>query len=112
MSSAAVWRGDLAVLHVSPSPEKSEFGMGCLRRLAMPQALLVIMALLSYHVQIITRLSSAYPLWYIWLISSIAAAGRQGESGFYFTNPKTVVRWMIIYAMMQGALYASFLPPA
>jgi GPI mannosyltransferase 2 len=70
------------------------------------------MALLSYHVQVITRLSSGYPLWNIWLISSIEASGRKDVVESYDFRPKTIVRWMVIYAMVQGALFASFLPPA
>ncbi|KAJ5089597.1 hypothetical protein N7532_008281 [Penicillium argentinense] len=39
-------------------------------RLAVPQGLLAVMALTSYHVQIINRISSGYPLWYWWLVST------------------------------------------
>lgn len=91
---------------------ESDFQVGCLRRLAVPQALLASMALLSYHVQIITRLSSAYPLWYIWLFSTIRAFGRKSAMDTYRVDPKTLVRWMVIYAMVQAGLFASFLPPA
>lgn len=93
-------------------PLKPDFHLRCLRRLAVPQALLAVMALLSYHVQIITRLSSAYPLWYMWLISNIEISGRKGTINPYSAEAKVIVRWMIIYAMVQGALFASFLPPA
>lgn len=115
-SSIWAWRGDLYALdngstHLAPSPE-SDFQQGCLRRLAVPQALLAVMALLSYHVQIITRLSSAYPLWYIWLYSSTKVAERKEGNDRYFTKNQSIVRWMVIYAMVQAALFASFLPPA
>ncbi|KAF7507731.1 hypothetical protein GJ744_010160 [Endocarpon pusillum] len=92
---------------------ESDFQQGCLRRLATPQAMLALLALLSYHVQIITRLSSAYPLWYIWLYSSIrAGAGHKGRVKSHPIDPQTVVRWMVLYAVVQATLYASFLPPA
>jgi GPI mannosyltransferase 2 len=91
---------------------KSDFQMACLRRLAVPQVLLASMALLSYHVQIITRLSSAYPLWYIWLFSSMKGSGRKGAAEMDRIHPKTLVKWMVMYAMVQAALFASFLPPA
>ena len=89
-----------------------ESQLAFLRRSAVPQALLAIMALLSYHVQIITRLSSGYPLWYLWLISSIRTPERKGFIGSLTVLPGAIVRWMVIYAMVQGALFASFLPPA
>ncbi|KIW49878.1 hypothetical protein PV05_11516 [Exophiala xenobiotica] len=71
--------------------------------LALPQLVLSVLALTSYHVQIIARISSGYPLWYIWL----AASARD--------RPKcasVIIRWMILYALIQAGLYASFLPPA
>ncbi|KPI37825.1 GPI mannosyltransferase 2 [Cyphellophora attinorum] len=68
--------------------------------LAIPQLILAVLALTTYHVQIITRIASGYPWWYIWL-----AAERP-------RSVKTAVRWMALYALIQGGLYASFLPPA
>lgn len=73
--------------------------------LALPQLVLALLALTSYHVQIITRLSSGYPLWYIWL------AGRICDTAYHRIS-KAVFRWMVIYTMVQAGLYASFLPPA
>jgi phosphatidylinositol glycan class V len=71
--------------------------------LALPQFLLAILALLSYHVQIITRLASGYPLWYIWLAYQTVEGG---------ARTSTIIRWMVIYGLVQAGLYASFLPPA
>lgn len=71
--------------------------------LALPQLLIAVLALTSYHVQIITRLASGYPLWYIWIAS-------QMESRAQMT--KTTIRWMVVYALVQAGLYAGFLPPA
>lgn len=71
--------------------------------LALPQLLIAILAFTSYHVQIITRLSSGYPLWYIWV------AG-QADSQSKFSRP--IIRWMVIYSLVQAGLYAAFLPPA
>ncbi|KIW72755.1 hypothetical protein PV04_00930 [Phialophora macrospora] len=71
--------------------------------LALPQLVLAILALTSYHVQIITRLSSGYPLWYIWLACKLQ------------DKPKRTslpIRWMVLYALIQAGLYACFLPPA
>lgn len=71
--------------------------------LALPQLALAVLGLTSYHVQIITRLSSGYPLWYIWLAVKIQEEPR---------HISVIVRWMGIYALIQAGLYASFLPPA
>lgn len=71
--------------------------------LALPQLVLAVLALTSYHVQIITRISSGYPLWYIWLATKVRDDPKRAS---------VILRWMIIYAMVQAGLYALFLPPA
>ncbi|KAL9127967.1 MAG: hypothetical protein Q9217_003258 [Psora testacea] len=60
------------------SPFHSQFNQAMLRRLALPQIVLGLLALTTYHVQIITRLSSGYPIWYWWLASSIMS-GKEVE---------------------------------
>ena len=94
-------------------------------RFALPQIALAIMAATSFHVQIINRVSSGYPVWYIVLAAAIHAAPAKepstGSSRDSNSSPfrplKTrllqwVVRGMVMYAVVQGGLYASFLPPA
>ncbi|RYP50853.1 hypothetical protein DL768_003688 [Monosporascus sp. mg162] len=76
-----------------------------LRSMALSQLVLAALAITSYHVQIITRLSSGYPLWYFWLAGML---GSPTNSAF----GSTVVVFMVMYATIQGALFASFLPPA
>ncbi|KAG0639341.1 hypothetical protein HOY80DRAFT_1074595 [Tuber brumale] len=73
------------------------------RKLAIPQILLAVMALLTYHVQIITRLSSGCVVWYWWVACMICANDARA---------KWIVRWMVCYALIQGVLFAGFLPPA
>ena len=75
-----------------------------LRNLAVSQLMLVLLTLTTAHVQIITRISSAYPVW-IWYL---AVLSRGGKAALF----KTFVRFMVVYAMVQGGLFASFLPPA
>jgi len=72
-------------------------------RLALPQLAVASLALTSFHVQIITRLSSGYPLWYLVLAREIVENRK---------HAKWVLRYMVIYALTQGALFAGFLPPA
>ena len=83
-------------------------------RLAMPQVVLALAAFASYHVQIINRLSSGYPLWYIWLASAIAEVAKQPYDNLVRRGgtAQLIVRSIAIYAIVQGGLFASFLPPA
>lgn len=81
-------------------------------RFAMPQFVLAILALTSYHVQTITRQSSAYPVWYWWLASMLVEPGETLLLRRKQNISRLVVRWMVLYAMIQGGLFSSFLPPA
>ena len=85
-----------------------------LRRLALPQAALAILALSNYHVQIITRLASGYPLWYWWLAWGVIQQYGQDHINHESVkgSPKLIARWMVMYALVQAGLFASFLPPA
>lgn len=75
-----------------------------LRNLAISQLLLTLLTLTTAHVQIITRLSSAYPVW-LWYLATML---KEGSSPW----PGHIVRFIVIYAVVQGILFASFLPPA
>jgi phosphatidylinositol glycan class V len=84
-------------------------------RLAMPQLVLAVLTLTSFHVQIITRISSGYPLIYIFIASSLIdiRGGRsKWVSGGSIDYPQLITRWMVVYAIVQGGLFATFLPPA
>lgn len=85
---------------------------GIARKLALPQILLVVLALTTYHVQIITRLSSGYPVWYWWLASMMIEDREIVFAGRRWRLAVCITRWMVIYAIIQGGLFASFLPPA
>lgn len=80
-------------------------------RLALPQLTTAFVILLYSHVQIITRLSSGYPLIYLWLASQLV-----DDTGAKISKrrkwSKTTIRWMVMYAVIQGGLFSSFLPPA
>jgi len=89
-----------------------------LHTLALPQFVLAILALTSYHVQIISRLSSGYVIWYLWLAATIIGQSRKGSSGSAVADKEKVrtgagvFKYMIMYAIVQGGLFSSFLPPA
>jgi phosphatidylinositol glycan class V len=75
-----------------------------IRNLAVSQLMLVILTSTTAHVQIITRISSAYPVW-MWYV----ATSCREENALFVGR---IVEFMIIYSVIQGGLFASFLPPA
>lgn len=83
-----------------------------LQILCVIQMMLAVLSLSSYHVQIITRLSSGYPVWYWWLSSAIINNGQVERPRARWSNPILVVRWMVMYTLIQGGLFSGFLPPA
>lgn len=88
-----------------------DFDKTLLRKLAFPQLLLAVMAIVTYHVQIITRISSGYMVWYWWVAYKMSA-GRAAEEVKGKDWTKFVVRYMVLYGIIQGVLFAGFLPPA
>jgi phosphatidylinositol glycan class V len=75
-----------------------------LRNLAVSQLLLTLLTLTTAHVQIITRLSSAFPVW-VWFLAMPSKGGASSLA-------KNAVRTMVMYGIIQGALFSLFLPPA
>ncbi|KAH0607565.1 uncharacterized protein H6S33_002599 [Morchella sextelata] len=88
-----------------------DFDKTLLRKLAFPQLLLAVMAIVTYHVQIITRISSGYMVWYWWVAYQMSA-GRAAEEVKGKDWTKFVVRYMVLYGIIQSVLFAGFLPPA
>jgi GPI mannosyltransferase 2 len=119
-------RGMSGLNAVSPIPvQESIHGTRrLLRSFAVPQFLLAVLALTSYHVQIITRISSGYFVWYFWLAALLMETSNfvstdnsqspkkliATELGLF--SPTEVIRYMVLYAAVQAGLYSSFLPPA
>lgn len=147
----------LAIFLVSSStvipqvlPSLSTLPARFLLSMSIAQALLACLTITSYHVQVVTRLASGYPVWYIWLAAALspakteasgdtegkdggggdgdkAGAGavvddgigdkvgdggvlRPGESGARYG--RGIVKYMVLYATIQGVLFCCFLPPA
>ena len=111
MALSAIDKNSSPVSESSARGWLSPVGMDVARRLAIPQVLLAGLALTTYHVQIVTRIGSGYPLWYWWLASKVIGKDSIKLAGWDIPA-KAVVRWMVIYACLQGALFAAFLPPA
>ncbi|KAF7134100.1 hypothetical protein CNMCM5793_005729 [Aspergillus hiratsukae] len=90
-----------------------------LRSLAAPQLILTILTFANHHVQIITRMSSGYPVWYFWIAdllmkeySSVRLDKKEVGIQKQRSCASLTVTYMIVYAAVQGVLFASFLPPA
>ncbi|EME44970.1 glycosyltransferase family 76 protein [Dothistroma septosporum NZE10] len=91
-------------------------------RFALPQMVLAVLAASSFHVQIINRISSGYPVWYIVLAMGTLRLTRPAGPILHWypdrlstslaRHSELLVRAMIMYALVQGGLYASFMPPA
>jgi GPI mannosyltransferase 2 len=75
--------------------------------MASAQILIVLLTFTSYHVQIITRLSSGYPIFYFWVAERLSSDKSSPPA-----LGRNVITFMVMYAAIQGALFASFLPPA
>ena len=83
-----------------------------LRCLTLPQLALTLLALTSYHVQIITRLSSGYPVWYWWVAMMVVERNTKPAAEKSRNLAAIISKWMVMYAIVQGGLFSSFLPPA
>ncbi|EDU45170.1 GPI mannosyltransferase 2 [Pyrenophora tritici-repentis] len=105
--------GRLAPQASATSNPRNEISTICkMPELALPQLLLAITAVTSFHIQIVNRIASGYPMWYLviaqWLVDS-QSTGRTEKP-----SPKAqwIIRGFIVYSLVQGMLYANFLPPA
>jgi len=87
----------------------TNLGSSVLPQLALPQLLLAVAATTSFHIQIVNRLSSGYPIWYLVIAGWMSTSKNSGTAD---KAPEWVVRGIIMYCMIQSVLYASFLPPA
>jgi phosphatidylinositol glycan class V len=83
-----------------------------LPEMALPQLVLALAAATSFHVQIVNRIASGYPIWYLvvatWLVDRQPNLNTNKQS----SRGEWAVRAMVMYSMIQGMLFANFLPPA
>ncbi|KAF2659966.1 glycosyltransferase family 76 protein [Lophiostoma macrostomum CBS 122681] len=77
-------------------------------QLALPQLALAVTAATTFHVQIINRIASGYPIWYMVIAEWIVNQSQNQEK----SRSSATFRWMFMYAIIQGVLFANFLPPA
>lgn len=76
-----------------------------IRFLAIPQLILACLSITNYHVQVITRLSSGYPLWCLWLAAGLGEQTRAKAA-------RGLVVFLVMYASIQAVLFSYFIPPA
>ncbi|KJX99364.1 gpi mannosyltransferase 2 like protein [Zymoseptoria brevis] len=101
----------------SPNAEDSrDCYKSLMRRFAAPQLFLVVLAITTFHVQIVNRIASGYPVVYLMVAIAMEGGGGQGEERMGWLGRERVVEWVVragvVYAVVQGGLYASFMPPA
>jgi phosphatidylinositol glycan class V len=89
----------------------SKVDAALLHRMALPQLLLSVLAITSFHVQIVNRISSGYPLWYLFVASHFLSSSK-ASPGVVGKIVSAVPQASMMYAMIQGALFSAFLPPA
>ncbi|KAF3920896.1 hypothetical protein ABW21_db0207470 [Orbilia brochopaga] len=114
------------------SIQLSEANRDLLFRLTVPQLLLATLAITNYHVQIITRLSSGLPMWYIVTAAALinttttadtqaaeserppSESGKTGDETDYADASwcRPAIRFFLGYQVVQAVLYGGFLPPA
>ncbi|RAH80719.1 GPI mannosyltransferase 2 [Aspergillus japonicus CBS 114.51] len=97
------------------SPPQARVTDRLLRSLAVPQVVIAVLTFFNHHVQIITRMASGYPVWYVWVAYLLLQRGLSGKVlGGWIRRGRggLVVNYMVVYALVQGVLYAAFLPPA
>ncbi|KAJ4155352.1 hypothetical protein LMH87_000603 [Akanthomyces muscarius] len=73
--------------------------------LAASQAVVALLALTSYHVQVISRLASGYVVWYWWIAACLVDKSSRSTG-------RAAVIFMVMYGGIQAVLFSSFLPPA
>lgn len=103
------------ISQVSTKPDQNiRYSVACMRRFALPQLVLAILAMTNFHVQIVNRISSGYPVWYIVLALAVhgVRSGRTSLPGLTASRLQCIIRATVMYSLIQGGLYASFLPPA
>ncbi|KAH0343543.1 DUF409 domain protein, partial [Aureobasidium melanogenum] len=96
----------------SPKPENSRHKSVYILCLALPQILLAFLAFTTFHVQIVNRIATGYPIWYIVLAAAFVSPDMFGKVTKTQSTQQLVVRGMLMYSIIQGGLYASFMPPA
>jgi phosphatidylinositol glycan class V len=80
--------------------------------LVLPQLVLSLAAITSFHVQIVNRIASGYPMWYLTIATWLVEGQESPDNTASKIRGQWAVRGMISYALIQGILFANFLPPA
>jgi phosphatidylinositol glycan class V len=95
----------------TPNPGNSSTAICKLPELALPQLLLAVAATTTFHVQIVNRIASGYPIWYL-IMATWLDGQHKTTPGQHLQRAQCFSRGIVIYALVQAMLYANFLPPA
>ncbi|EED24390.1 DUF409 domain protein [Talaromyces stipitatus ATCC 10500] len=108
-SSFVALSGRLGPSHTDHTPiSKMNTSQSAVLRLAIAQGILALMTLTSFHIQIINRIASGYPVWYWYLATSACGSSKPLNNRLF----RAAVQGMTMYALIQAVLFGSFLPPA
>jgi phosphatidylinositol glycan class V len=99
-----------AVFAKGPEFERQQRIAWLVKSAAAAQVGVALLTLTSHHVQIITRMASGYPLWYLWLAGCLGRDSKAVAKGGFPGGGFLI--FMVMYASIQAVLFASFLPPA
>ena len=89
-----------------------DYATSSLLRLALPQLVMTMLCLTNFHVQIINRVSAGYVLPYIFVADAVFDEDKHRGGSRPIFHPQAWIRLTVMYALVQGGLFASFLPPA
>lgn len=97
---------------VTEDPKDNSAIVHLVPELAIPQFVLAIAAATSFHVQIINRIASGYPTWYLVVATWLVEEQSTSINSKVRHRSQWISRAMVVYAITQGMLFANFLPPA
>ncbi|KAF1834334.1 GPI mannosyltransferase 2 [Decorospora gaudefroyi] len=94
------------------TPRNATSAVCKLPELALPQLLLAVAATTTFHVQIVNRVASGYPIWYLIVATWLVNTKDTSLTARHSQRAQCLIRGFIMYALVQGMLFANFLPPA
>ncbi|EEQ33560.1 GPI mannosyltransferase 2 [Microsporum canis CBS 113480] len=99
-SGVRAWARLLPII-TAPGVEKTDsnlsYSVSYEARLALPQVVLAVLAVTHYHIQIVNRISSGYPLWYWFLASCLVREKRSSSILPPWITCHAILRVMIIH---------------
>lgn len=82
--------------------------MEVIRPIAIVQAVMLVSCVTSWHVQIITRVGGSSLLLTYWYTAELLGSTKLQE----VKEGKLIVRYSVVWILVQAVLYSAFMPPA